>query len=407
MRRLTVTLLLAACVWLACGVAVAPAATLTIYSSLPLLGPPRVQSEDIVRGELLALEEAGSRVGTSQLRLISLNDATRAARSWNPEKTSLNALRAARDETAIAYIGEFNSGATAISLPILNEAGIAQISPSNTYVGLTRREGADRGEPDKYYPTEERTYVRVAPADHLQAAAIVRYLQALRVHRVYLVDDGDVYGQGLTSMVRRRLRARRIVAVGRSRLARAGRNAASIARRVQRSKAQAMFFGGITQNGAISLWREVHRRNSRLQLLGPDGVAESAFTRHLSPGAAARTHITAPTLDPAAYPPAAQTFFAAFRARYGRGPEPYAVYGYEAVSLLLDAMRRAGPAAGDRAAVIRALFATRARDSVLGRYSIDRFGDTTLSTYGGLGVSPRGSLVFDRVLDTAAAAPTG
>src|SRR5205823_8198035 len=115
-----------------------------------------------------------------------------------------NARRAASDERTIACIGEFNSGATALSLPILNEAGILQVSPSNTYPGLTRREGAARGEPDKYYPTGRRTYGRVSPADHMEAAAMVRYLQLLRVRRAFLVDDGDLYGSAMMAMVKTR-----------------------------------------------------------------------------------------------------------------------------------------------------------------------------------------------------------
>ena len=51
---------------------------------------------------------------------------------------ALNVRRAAQDESAIAYIGDFNSGASAISIPILNEVPLPQISPSNTAIGLTR-----------------------------------------------------------------------------------------------------------------------------------------------------------------------------------------------------------------------------------------------------------------------------
>jgi branched-chain amino acid transport system substrate-binding protein len=68
-------------------------------------------------------------------------------------------------------LGESNSGATAVSLPLLNDAGLLQISPSNTYVGLTRSEGADKGEPDKYYPSGKRTYGRIMPPDNVDAAA--------------------------------------------------------------------------------------------------------------------------------------------------------------------------------------------------------------------------------------------
>ena len=55
----------------------------------------------------------------------------------------------------------------------------------------------------------------------------------------------------------------------------------------------------------------------------------------------------------------------------------------------------------DRAAVVAAFHAIRDRDSVLGRYSIDANGDTTLSTYGVVAVGARGRLVYDRTVDSS------
>ena len=376
--------------------AAAPPEQLTIYSSLPLVGDARAQSEDIVRAEVLAVEQSGGHPGGFTIKYVSLDDATRRAGKWTPSRTAANARRAAADPTAIAYLGEFNSGATSISLPILNEAGILQLSPSNTYAGLTRAEGAERGEPEKYYPAGTRTFGRLVPADHLQAAAVAALLQAERVKRVFIVDDNEVYGHGLAGMVRSRLAARGVKRAGR-RVLRA-RNAKAIARAIRRSGADAMFYGGITQNGAARLWNAVHRRNPRLRLFGPDGVAERPFSRKLARGAAKRTLLTDPALAPAAYPPAGQRFYAAFRARFGKEPEPHAIRGYEAMSVVLDAIRRG---AGDRAAMIEAFRATRDRDSVLGRYSIDENGDTTLSTYGVLRIGRRGRLVYDRTIDSS------
>ena len=311
------------------------------------------------------------------------------------------------DDSAIAYLGEFNSGASSISMPILNEAGILQVSPSNGHVGLTRREGALPGEPLKYQPAGVRTFGRVIPADHLQAAAIAALLQAEGRKRVFLVDDREVYGTSIAAMVRRRMKGRGIRFAGRRRISTGdgGRNIPKIARAMRRARADAMVFGGIAENDAARLWRAVHRRNPRALLIGPEALTDRAFSQHLG-RAARRTLITNPTLDPAAYPPAAQAFSAAFRARFGHEPQPYALYGYEAMGVVLDAIARAGSA--DRAAVIRAFFATKDRDSVLGRYSIDANGDTTLSTYGVLKVSGR-RLVYDRTIDSAAraAARTG
>jgi branched-chain amino acid transport system substrate-binding protein len=198
----------------------------------------------------------------------------------------------------------------------------------------------------------------------------------------------------MADMVRRRMKARGIKLAGRRHLR--DRNAGSIARSIRRAKADAMVYGGITANGAARLWRAVHRRNTKLKLFGTEGVTTRAFYRHLG-GAARRTLITNTTLAPSAYPPAGQAFSAAFRARFGHAPLPYAIYGYEAMSVVLDAIARAG---NDRAAVVGAFRATRDRDSVLGRYSIDANGDTTLSTYGVLKVS-RKRLVYDRTIDSA------
>ena len=142
------------------------ATELTIYSSLPLQGTSRGQSLAVINGEKLALEEVGSKIGNVKLKYVSLDDSTAQNPGTADEgQTAQNARAAVRDQSTIVYLGEFNSGGTKVSLPILNKAGIPQISPSNTYGGLTTDEpGAEPGEPDKYYPTGKRTYARIVPA---------------------------------------------------------------------------------------------------------------------------------------------------------------------------------------------------------------------------------------------------
>ncbi|HEV2062036.1 MAG TPA: hypothetical protein VGR12_04215, partial [Solirubrobacteraceae bacterium] len=161
MRRL----LMASLVLAVLPVGTAGAQTPVVYSSLPLQGASAAQARDIVRGIDLANERAGRLV-----RHVSLDDSTRRAGTWTPERVVANARRALRDDRTIAYIGEFNSGASGISIPMLNYAGILQVTPSNTHIGLTEDgPGADRGEPDRYYPTGRRTFGRVIPNDQVQA----------------------------------------------------------------------------------------------------------------------------------------------------------------------------------------------------------------------------------------------
>jgi branched-chain amino acid transport system substrate-binding protein len=371
--------------------------SLTIYSSLPLQGDSRPQSVSVNNGEQLALEKAGGKVGKFTIDYKKLDDATAAAGKWDPGATSSDARKAAQDKSTIAYLGEFNSGASAISIPILNEAGILQISPSNTAVGLTRSKGADKGEPDKYYPSGKRTYGRVVPADHIQAAAQVTYQKDSGCKQLYVLNDKEVYGKGLADQVTPIAKAQGLTVLGNDGIDPKAANYRALAGTIKSKGADCIFFGGITQNNAVQLWKDLNAAMPSAKLFGPDGVAESAFSEKIGSKAEKATYITNPTLDPKLYPQSGQDFFKEYKAKFGKDPEPYAIYGYEAMSIALQAIQNAADKGNDRQAVIDAFYKIKDRDSVLGKYSIDENGDTTLSDYGGNRIQG-GKLTFDKVI---------
>src|SRR5687768_5397213 len=105
--------LLAILTILAAAPAAAEAQQPVVYSSLPLQGASGAQAREIVRGIDLANERAGNPV-----RHVSLDDSTRRVGTWTPERVSANARRASQDERTLAYLGGFNSGASAVALPI-------------------------------------------------------------------------------------------------------------------------------------------------------------------------------------------------------------------------------------------------------------------------------------------------
>jgi branched-chain amino acid transport system substrate-binding protein len=132
-------------------------------------------------------------------------------------------------------------------------------------------------------------------------------------------------------------------------------------------------------------------------------VAEAAFTDPKKGGVPAsvgdKTTLTVATLSPDQYPPEGRKFFSEFAAKYNdKTPDPYAIYGYEAMSLALDSIKRAGSA--DKADILKALFATKDRKSVLGTYSIDKNGDTTVTDYGVYKIK-NGELTFDKTVKAA------
>jgi branched-chain amino acid transport system substrate-binding protein len=379
--------------------------TLNIYSSLPLQGASRTQTTALVDGAKLALEQAGGKAGDFTVKYTPLDDSTAQAGSWTPEQTTSNARKVAQDKNAAVYIGEFNSGASAVSIPILNEAGIPQISPANTAVGLTSDEpGANPGEPDKYYPTGERTYSRIVPKDTIQAAALVTLMKQDGCTKIEMTNDKEVYGAGLSKNIELAAESQGVSVVANDAIDKNAANYRSLAAKAKAAGADCFVYAGITANNAVQLYKDFAAALPDAKLYGPDGVAESGFVDPKEGGipedVAKRVKVSVATLSPDEYPPEGQKFFDEFTAKYGeKNPDPYAIYGYEAMSLALDAIKRAGSA--DRAKILEAIRSTKDRSSVLGTYSIDENGDTTLTDYGIYSVTG-GELKFDQTIKAEA-----
>jgi branched-chain amino acid transport system substrate-binding protein len=161
--------------------------------------------------------------------------------------------------------------------------------------------------------------------------------------------------------------------------------------------ADAFLFTGDASPGAARLYEAVAAAAPGLLLFGPGAVADETFVRSLPAAVTRRMRLTTPLLPPRLLPRSAHQFDSSFRKMFGRPPAPDALQAYEATRLVLDSIRAAGTRGNDRAAVTDAFYAIRNRSSVLGTYSIDRFGDTSLSTFAGDRVT-RSGLVLDKVL---------
>jgi branched-chain amino acid transport system substrate-binding protein len=377
--------------------------TLTIYSSFPLQGASKPQSDALVNGIKLALKQANNKAGKYTIKYVSQDDSTATAGKWDPGQVSTDARKAAQDKSTILYLGEFNSGASAISIPILNRAGIGQISPSNTAVGLTSNAaGAEPGEPDKYYPTTKRTYVRVVPKDTVQAAALATVMKQEGCKKPYILNDKEVYGQGLATNTVASLKSAGIPSLGNDGWDPKAANYRSVASKIAGKGTDCVLLSGITDNNGVQLTKDIAAGVPNAKIYGPDGLCESAWVDPKKGGFPvsldSRVKCTVATLSPDKYPPAGQKFFSDYKSTYNdQNPDPYALYGFETMSLALDAINRAGDKGNDRQAVIDQLFATKDRQSVLGTYSIDQNGDTTTTDYG-LYKIDNGQLSFDQVI---------
>jgi ABC-type branched-subunit amino acid transport system substrate-binding protein len=159
-----------------------------VYVSLPLTGPRAAEGNDAADGARLALEQAGGEAGTLAVEASFLDDAKGAG--WDPIAVGANARSAAQDSSAVAYIGELDSQPTRASVPITNDAGIVQISPTAGAVDLTRSVEGVADSPARYQPSGSPSFARIVPADDVVAAAAAAWGSELGGAEV-VVDYGE------------------------------------------------------------------------------------------------------------------------------------------------------------------------------------------------------------------------
>ena len=319
--------------------------SLTVYSSQPLQGPLARVSRDIVRAEKLALREARGRAGVYNVNFVSLDSSDPETGRWDPGRVASNARRAVQTPNTIAYLGEMEPGASAISLPIINEGGILQVSPLDTFGGLTERGG--RGEPEKYYPSGVKNFARVVPPSDRQAQVIVDAMAAQDVRRLVLADDRRLAGTSLGDRVARLAGARGIEVVDRKRLDVRGDVPENLGEDVRGERADAFFYAGGYNDFAVDALRNVHAADPRLRLYGSDEMTIAPELPRRAGAAAARLQLTG--VDPGE----TAEFERRFVATYGEKPDRQAILGYRAMELVLDAVRLSGEDASSRREVVR------------------------------------------------------
>src|SRR5579863_10734744 len=304
--------------------------TVDFYSSLPTVGSSSAQTLPAQNGIKLALKQANNKAGSYTIKYTPLNDATASQGQWTSAQTTADARKAATDPNAVYYMGEFNSGASEVSMPILNDAGIAQDSPANTYVGLTASlHGVTaKGEPGIYFPTGHRTYTRIVPLDTIQGAADLDALKGAGCKKLAIFDDTQAYGAGLAAVLKATASMYGMKVVSVQSNATVQSDYSSVAQQFASAGAQCVELSATTASvGGTAFVSAIHTALPKATVLGPDGMCASAWVTTV------KVLCTVATLDMKAYP-GGKSFLKAYKAAYGvANPDPYSIYGYASAEL--------------------------------------------------------------------------
>ena len=364
------------------GAAAAPqqGKTLKIVSSLPRTGSANAQTTSMVNGIRMAIEERGGQVDGFAIAYEDMDDASPQKGNWDPQVEAANAKKAIADAEVIGYVGTYNSGAAKVSMPMLNKAGLVMISPGNTHTGLTKPGMGEPNEPAVYRPTGKITYFRVVPADDIQGAVACEFIRTdLGAKKVFVLHDRELYGKGIADVFRKSAEASGMQVVGFEGIDPKASNYRSLVTKIRAAGAEAVFFGGTTQTNAAPVLKDLRAGGAKVPFVSPDGTFERAFIEAAGKDNVTKeqggVYITFGGLPSDQLTGLGADFVKRYKAKHGELPEAYAVYGYEAARVLLDAVDRAE--AKDRASVIAAVAATKDFTGALGTWSFDANGDTT------------------------------
>ncbi len=201
----------------------------------------------------------------------------------------------------------------------------------------------------------------------------------LKVKKVYVLDDKELYGAGVAKLFKKRCREIGIEVVGEEGITVTSIEFGGLMTKIKGINPDLVYFGGTTQSKGGQIAKDLAAKGPNCPIMAPDGCYEQAFID--SAGADVlngRCYVTIGGTDWTQLQGAGAAFVKKYQEKYKTDPETYAVYGYEAAKVVLEAIKKVGKK--DREAILAEVLATKDFDKgALGKWSFDKdTGDTTL-----------------------------
>jgi branched-chain amino acid transport system substrate-binding protein len=352
---------------------------ITIGVDLPLSGADASDGVPTANGVKLALKDAtdDNLIPGFTLRADVRDDSVNGVH--DPRKGTSNFESFVADPADLGVIGPLNSNVAQALIPISNQDSLALISPANTSPELTK--GTQALALRKAHPLSI-TYFRVCPTDDVQGSAGAAFAyKTLGARRAFVIDDGQTFGRGVADewagefkseggTVLDHVHAQPTQTDFRSTLA-----AASV------SGADIVFFGGESSTGAAVARKEMAGTPlAHTNYASGDGIQNQQFLDVAGPESE-NSYATVASANADALPTAA-TFVKEYKGAYGQAAGAYSASAYVATMVLVNAIAKAvrqdNGREPTREEVLDLLRGTSNFSSILGVFSFDQNGDTTL-----------------------------
>jgi branched-chain amino acid transport system substrate-binding protein len=366
-----------------------PKGKIKIYTSWPMQGAMLPEGTGMKNGVELALDQNHFEAAGYCLEMVNLDDASPQTGKWDGAVEAENANKAVADADAMVYIGTYNSGAAKISMAITQRAHMAQVTPANTYPGLTKKLGAAPGEPEIYRPLGIVSYFRVPPADDIQGAVGARWAKKLGHHKVYILNDQELYGKGIADVFETEAKKIGLEVLGNEGIDYKQPDQKPILTKIRASGADLVYMGAVVETGAQTIIRQMKDLGMvapKVKFMGPDGLYEEELLKAATCDAAMAVdmHITFASSPFEHMTGKGGEIYKLYKDRYKIEPTSYALYSWEAGEVVVEAIKRA--AVKDREKIRAAIAATKDFNGLNGKWSFDANGDTTMDVMSGFKV---------------------
>ncbi len=373
--------------------------TINVYSSWPLSGASEQIGGDSVAAVQFAIDLWGGAAGGYAINYEALDDGIAANNgAWDATAEANNATQVVNDADAMAYIATYNSGAALASIPITNEAGLAQISPANTAVQLTKENPAnEEGYPEVLYPTGKRNYMRVVPADDLQGGASANFaFGGLGAQTAYVLHDNQTYGEGLATVFQSTYESLGGEILGFEAFQPEAPEYQALATKIANLAPAVVYISAIVNLNASKLLQDLRdlMAPEDTAIMGPDGLINQAFIDGAG-DASEGMYLTFGGLPANELEGVGAEWYTQIKEIVGHEPDAYAVYSFECAVCVLQAIDRVG--VNDRTAILDAMFATEGFRGLIGTWSFTETGDTTADTIS-LNIVQDGAISFQEVI---------
>lgn len=344
-----------------------------IMVSLPLDHP---NTPGVLNAITLAFEEINFKIHTTNLEL-QIFDTGSNGDVLNEEQELRNATLAAENDNVVAYIGPWYSANAKVSMPILNRAGIVQITPVATWPGLTKT-GFGPGEPGLFFPSGTRHFFRISTDEEQQGSRTAVWIEALEQASIYIVDDGKIEGKAVTDLFEHRALKRELQIVGHTTLGeRPGGSIEELLVDITEQETNIVYFGGEVSEDSIAFIRALRQELPEVLVVGSQGIKNQVFIDRIGKDLAEGIYATTFGVPASLYTTQrGADFREAYVTRFEQEPTETSVFGYEAARALIHAIRASET--NDREAILQALNTTEQFIGVFGPWSFDEHGDSTL-----------------------------